>query len=408
MSGNIMPDCWNDDIRMGALFSPFRKRSANPLDWESKLKFWESLIEKWCVCNKRSKISLQLLKKEFQRNGTTPLCLEIVVEEMLKNGTLVLHSDFVKFVPRETWTAWVVDMVVKRPAVWTFSKVLEALVSSSIEDETEYVHLPAIKAEALASARSGGGLWEVGDGEEETALAAHWLRRQGRAALCRAPGGGPLLVKLGGAELTELDLGRHALRCSERTLERHVEELEEQQGAARDQAREYLRRGMRHMAKSCLRKRRQLDQCAEKRLSALENVRHLLARLQDTESDAQVLEAYRTGVSALRRALGEAGLTEDTAATAVLQVQEVLDVHDEINAALSQPIGSSVEEDLERELEGLLGDVASGPPSAPSPGSGTAAPETNAAVRNKDGAPAIVLPEVPSHEPSSPGRLLSA
>lgn len=79
-----MPDCWEDDKRMNVLFSPFRKRELNPVDYDSKMKFWNNIIEKWCVENNHCVLTLTTLRTAFKRKGRTPSCLTTVVEELLR------------------------------------------------------------------------------------------------------------------------------------------------------------------------------------------------------------------------------------------------------------------------------------------------------------------------------------
>lgn len=77
------PDCWKDDTRMNVLFAPFRSKSINPTDWESKMKFWEQLIDRWCKHHKCPVISQAELINQFQRNGKVPTCLSNVVDHLL-------------------------------------------------------------------------------------------------------------------------------------------------------------------------------------------------------------------------------------------------------------------------------------------------------------------------------------
>ncbi|GBP92160.1 hypothetical protein EVAR_34152_1 [Eumeta japonica] len=35
-SEGLHPACWSDDVRMNALFAPFRPKAANPESWEVK------------------------------------------------------------------------------------------------------------------------------------------------------------------------------------------------------------------------------------------------------------------------------------------------------------------------------------------------------------------------------------
>jgi hypothetical protein len=100
-------------------------------------------------------------------------------------------------------------------------------------------------------------------------------------------------------------------------------------------------------ARRCLRKKHILDRCVDKRTSALDNIHLLLTHVQEAKSDAkvrkniqslhqvpmrlqgytgvwlQVLEAYKLGVAALKSTLKMSGLTEESAADTMVQVEEV-------------------------------------------------------------------------------------
>lgn len=78
------PECWENDVRMGALFAPFRSKTVNPNDWKSKIEFWTSLIEGWCKYNACPVINLSSLKSDFSRKGMVPACLEDVLQNMYR------------------------------------------------------------------------------------------------------------------------------------------------------------------------------------------------------------------------------------------------------------------------------------------------------------------------------------
>lgn len=104
-SGNILlpaeklPECWNQEERMSALFSPFRSKSANPQDWISKYKFWHDLIYEWLKYNMQCSFSIIDLNEVFKRKGCTPLCLVTVIEELVRYYILlnIIYSKLNKF-----------------------------------------------------------------------------------------------------------------------------------------------------------------------------------------------------------------------------------------------------------------------------------------------------------------------
>lgn len=76
--------CWNQEERMNALFSPFRSKSANSQDWNSKYKFWHNLIHDWLKHTMQCSFSIVDLNEVFKRKGCVPLCLVTVIEELLR------------------------------------------------------------------------------------------------------------------------------------------------------------------------------------------------------------------------------------------------------------------------------------------------------------------------------------
>lgn len=79
-----LPPCWSDDVRMNALFAPFRLKSTNPESWDMKVKFWSDALKRWCKWRGEPTISASAAASAFVRNGRTPACIHIVVEECLR------------------------------------------------------------------------------------------------------------------------------------------------------------------------------------------------------------------------------------------------------------------------------------------------------------------------------------
>ena len=70
-----LPDCWNDDVRMTALFALPRNESLNPHDWAGKYKFWSELILQWANLNGKLIVDVEELKQVFSRKGKYPASL---------------------------------------------------------------------------------------------------------------------------------------------------------------------------------------------------------------------------------------------------------------------------------------------------------------------------------------------
>ncbi|PSN54778.1 hypothetical protein C0J52_01998 [Blattella germanica] len=247
-----LPECWTDDMRMNYLYSSIRPATVNPLDCESKMKFWSALLQDWCIHHSRPVFTLDDVKKAFLRNGRTPACLPSVLENMLKNGDLVAKSNYINDLSQQTWTAWTVDMLVKRPASWAFTKIKDTINKTPLlTSDTALVYVAACKIvsnnlisnhkEQLLELSELATLWGQQDLEQVLVL-VHALRKEGKAAIQE---GCPTLIKLGSPQITEVDIGVHALRKNEKTLTRHVEQLETEKQMAIQEARTYLAKNMR-------------------------------------------------------------------------------------------------------------------------------------------------------------------
>lgn len=142
-------------------------------------------------------------------------------------------------------------------------------------------------------------------------------------------------------------------------------------------------------AKHSLRKKKELEKFIEQRANALSNIQALLYKIQQAETDSEVLESYKIGISALKQTFKSTGLSETNAINTMDELEDVLDTHNEIESTLSRSIEPGLDSDLEQELEDLLrADSFSFPPDNPSDGD----------FRNKS---SIDLPDVPSNDPSS-------
>lgn len=81
---NSYPKDWDNDVRMNSRYAPFRKKELNPIDYESKMVFWKSLISNClsdCGC---CTFSVDDLEKAFIRNGRKPMCIKEVIDSMLR------------------------------------------------------------------------------------------------------------------------------------------------------------------------------------------------------------------------------------------------------------------------------------------------------------------------------------
>ncbi|XP_014219986.1 charged multivesicular body protein 7 [Copidosoma floridanum] len=375
---NLLPECWNQDERMKSLYAPFRNRAVNPEDWNSKYKFWNQFIKTWSNYYACCSFTLTDLNTNFKRNGCSALCLSTVLQELYRNGEVILESDFLKE-PSNSWAGWTVDMLVRKPISWSFSKLVNYMTEPVIDPGTKYVHLATVKelaevvlstidnkkentlqplSELLKNCREKSGNNKIT--ENNLKLALIWLRNTKRATFrdCQDDDKNEMLVKIAHKnveQITDIDEGIHKLHQQELMLIKNVEQLERERNEVIEKAKSSLAGGLKQVAKSFLRKKHELDKCLEKRSNALHNVQRLLVRINDARYDTDTLAAYKAGCNALKK-FEDTGLTEDNVVDTMDNMAEVLDELKEVQSVMAQPISTTSESDseLEKELADIL------------------------------------------------------
>ncbi|XP_076249031.1 charged multivesicular body protein 7 [Calliopsis andreniformis] len=369
-----MPKCWYEEERINALFSPFRSKSANPQDWTSKYKFWQNIIYEWLKNTMQCTFSITDLNNVFKRKGCTPLCLITVVEELLRNNEIIPESEFLKE-PCNSWTSWSIDIFVKRPLVWSFSKVVSYVVNNEINKEARYIHLQIVKelgqtifcilenkkenilipfSEVVKTCKSQ---IDKNITDNTVMLVLIWLRREKKVAFTNNINENELLVKITvhtSDVVTEIDKGLYKLMKQENELIKEIQLMEEEKINVINHAKSYLTKGLRQVAKTHLRKKKELENTIEKRSQTLENIRVLISNIQDTHTNTAVLSAYKTGSDVLKK-LNESGLSEDNVRDIMGDLSEALEEQKEVQFILSETLkNDDSNTDLEQELEELM------------------------------------------------------
>jgi len=412
-----LPECWNDEARMNVLFAPFRSRTANPQDWDYKLSFWKNLICTCCTHSKVYSFKIEDLQKLLNKDGRSPGCLNIVIDEMYKSGEIKPMEQFLQK-PAQTWSGWATNILIKKPIVWSYSKIKDSLVAPNTNQT--FVHLLAVQTDAdalLASIPedlknkviSLQELLEITGIDQSKAnsvkLLLHHLMCNNKVDIREITSENKqeislhnLLIKFVDLKklkhISDIDISIHILEQNEKTLTKNLEKLENEVLAFISEAKAYLAKGQRQMAKSCLRKKHEIEKRITKRANALQNVQVLLSRVRDADTDSQVLDSYKLALSTLRKTFKETGLTEDSVVDTMTELSEMLDIHEDIQSSLSQPL-SGDDADLEDELAELIAsDNTPTPPKPPSPlAKDSDTEELERRLHN------LKLPEVPSTSP---------
>ncbi|XP_026725486.1 charged multivesicular body protein 7 isoform X2 [Trichoplusia ni] len=403
-----LPPCWSDDVRMNALFAPFRIKTANPESWDMKMKFWSDMLRQWCRSRKDPIVSAADAKAAFCRRGRTPACMDIVIEEMFRNGDLSPLSKYHQILHNgpEGWVKWGARLAF-RPAAFALTAVAsfmpsrqtldnDGLPKASIDSTQRFVLESAVKEQATellqnfpSDCERIGTIEELmsrcewNRGREGFELLLGYLVSQGMA--CKKGD----VVKLAEPDkkatpVTESDEALAKLVCAESRLEAAAARLLRERAAARHDARAALALGNRLAAKNHLRRKHKTDQRLEKCTNALDNVRQLLQQMRDVHVNVAIVDTYRTSADAMKRNMTENGIDEDAVHDTMDDLKEVMEQYSEVEKALGTNIDDLDTAELEDELRDLLAEAGGA-------GAGSPGPAQKAATK---------LPSPPSSRPS--------
>lgn len=231
----------------------------------------------------------------------------------------------------------------KKPISWSFSKVKNYVVGQNINvTEVRYIHLRMVRELgdiilSIAEIKKDIVLFPISEileycksktkkqiSEKTVRLVLEWLRHQKRVAFRKSSNpNSELLIKISTQtveEITEVEESMYKLSKQENNLIKEIELMEQEKLNIVNEAKSYLAKELRQMAKTRLKRKMELEKTIEKRAQALTNLRTLITSIEDAHSNSAVLSAYKTGSDVLKK-MGKDGLTEYT----------VRDVMDDIN-----------------------------------------------------------------------------
>ncbi|KAM6954442.1 charged multivesicular body protein 7 [Aplochiton taeniatus] len=371
----ILPPEWEDDERMNFLFSDFKEnRDVNTTDWDSKMDFWTALIIKICRNRGTVCINLQELNKIFRRKEIVPLGLGTVIQSMARLGKIQRESEFAANVD-SGWLSWGVGVLLVKPLKWTFSALLG---SSQITSEESFVVNELVKEKAAEllgvyrnsslSNRSLLSFQEVRTMSsqvcvDESTLCLALLQMQREKQVTVLLHEDEKIVKFSQtgqgcvSPVCDVDIGIYQLQRSEKLLEERVEKFSQEADRCKEEARVLLREGKKSQALRCLKSRKKVEKKADNLYRQIENIKGILDRIANSQTDKLVIQAYQSGVAALRLSLKDTSV--ERAESLVDQIQELCDTQDEVNQMLAGGTLSSGDgdtDDLEEELKSLLAD----------------------------------------------------
>ncbi|KAL6734809.1 hypothetical protein Aduo_005309 [Ancylostoma duodenale] len=371
-SKKYLPSFWQDDSAMQGYMSVIKSRAVNPIDHDRKIKFWTDLIASSCEVERNAIISLDSLKRRFQRGDQVPASLNVVLEHLDRCGVLMPLSKW-----KEQHSSWM---------DWSFSKLSktsEWLFGSSKSEACEkFIHLPTIKIQAdllmnlysreFQSEVDGTGsvvaystfydsARDIVHTKENFDVVLADLSERGDVIVGQGRNGEQILkfrdtTSAGPVTFTETDASVHDIRRAMSKVEKEISMLEKKIEKLDVDCRASLRSGDKTKAANLLRQKKRAQKDISDKDGQYQRLLTMLQQLGSTKHNKEVLDAYKAGTAAFKATLARHGLTPDKIDETMDEVANSIDDYREIEEAMGIPIvpKSYDEEELEKELDDLI------------------------------------------------------
>jgi hypothetical protein len=81
-----------------------------------------------------------------------------------------VKEEFVRIPPQQTWMAWSIDLLIKKPIAWTFKKFKDSVLNNTkaVSEDTLYVHIGACKVGGMSILAAFSQNFKEEDNSSET------------------------------------------------------------------------------------------------------------------------------------------------------------------------------------------------------------------------------------------------
>lgn len=374
--------------------APFRPRALMPEHYDQKMIFWKEMILSYCgknlnITNDSANnyviflaykgsacISINELKSVFIRNGTAPYCLQEVLRDMAAEGNLTTKDELMQ--ASKSTAGWVVDSLIFKPLGWGFGKLKEMVLG--VTDDEVYVVQTALQNLAIKlqnhvqDRHSFNNIISEDDlmneeipgvSQEGICLVLQHLIIHKKAVYIEQLNNSShhqKLIKFSGphktaAPITEIERSVYNLEQTEKFLHEEINKKEELVTKMLINVKAALKDGRKQLAKTYLRKKHMMEADLLKTVNILDSVQTMLQRIHAAKSDKVILNTYKAGSEAIRKAFAESGIDLDNVEDVIEGMKEIYANQDEVESAISAPLRGTKDVDdseLEQELLDLI------------------------------------------------------
>ncbi|KAI9321073.1 Snf7-domain-containing protein [Dichotomocladium elegans] len=379
--------------RLKSLYSDFSSlHILNEIGYDANVSYWRSVILD-CNCHGflgnadyRLAFDLEDLPDQFQHSRLgKPMALQCVIDAMVQQGDLISLDGFLSryALPTASSSRWSVYNVVKTwvwpiksssaSATYVVLPTLERVVKYILQS---YANQPVTQADAhlLTFPEFRERHRELLIDNEEIVLtdADLWLvlrYLRSRAGVSVADdvkgyGANYTVVKIPhtietATVITQQDRAIVSIKTTCHALRAQVDELQMKSDELTALAKQHYAEKRKPQALYAFRRKKHMMDILDRRLKSLETMETMLLRIEASQNDLQVVQAFNIGADALQSVLRDGKLSVATVDEAMLKVQEAFEdqkeVEDAINMGAEQASKfTDVDDDeLEKELQEL-------------------------------------------------------
>jgi len=156
--------------------------------------------------------------------------------------------------------------------------------------------------------------------------------------------------------LSDVDHGIISLKSTQETLQLQLDKINESIVSYKQSAIKAGKEGNKPLAYSFIRRKKQLEQISDNRHSALETIVNILLSIQNSETDKDILEAFKLGNNSLTNVVKENGVNVEKVDDILIDMQQVFQDQQDIDMAIveaNEKLFDVDESDLLEELEKL-------------------------------------------------------
>ena len=394
---------WTDESRCLALFSSLPpSMDHNQRAWTDKMEFWRNMIMEASrrgllskhrllltatteTTNSANEDVVSVLGSRFKRNGLKPKCLRRVVLEWINQGQLVPydqfqqptsgHSRFLKFaIDGFMGTLKFAGLSLFEPSNDDEQQVPSPLILMPLVEQIEQRVLrnqseQLYNTDCILSFAEWSSLLDDQLPEEKLSdmdkqILLRKLELDGHVVTEKHQHQTLLKFKRTSNDrsklsINEADRGVFVVKNTVQAIETQIADLERRADETTQRIKSYLAKNQKSMALAHLKSRKGIESLVQKRIGSLTTLHTILLQIQQSESESDILNAFKTGSTTLSTLIQEHDLNVERVDEVMDSLQEVMADQQEIDTAMQQGQDAILETqglgdaDIEQELAQL-------------------------------------------------------